>query len=103
MLNLGILVTYWFFKVGNVLSAVAKVSGEAYMDDTPIWENGLFFYRVKIEFLKITEPTDSIPFEGKIKDAFLNQWGKSYGWVIQNKYPMPVHISEQLLELFDIK
>jgi hypothetical protein len=85
------------FKVGNQIVAVAKVDGEPYMDDTEIWDNGLFYYRVQLKFEKVLERNERIPFEGEIKEAFIKQWGRSYGWVILNKYPMSADISNMIL------
>ncbi|UFS71765.1 EVE domain-containing protein [Geomonas sp. RF6] len=88
------------FKVDNKLAGVARVIGEAYIDDTKIWDNGLFFYRVELDFERVLTPENRIAFDGEIKDSFISLWGKSYGWVILNKYPLPLSIRDLILSKF---
>ncbi|GFO68588.1 hypothetical protein GMLC_21670 [Geomonas limicola] len=90
------------FKVDNELAGVARVAGTAYMDDTPIWDNGLFFYRVKLKFDKILNVRERIPFDGEVKACFVEKWGRNWGWVLQNKYPLPADVAEVVLKKMGI-
>jgi len=53
------------FKVGGKILALAEINGEAYLDDTIIWDNGLFWNRLPIKFKKILSPNNGIDFLGK--------------------------------------
>lgn len=91
------------FKVNNSLKAVARIVDKPYVDDTPIWENGLFWNRVPLEFDNILNDENSITFSGEIRDMFLREWGINYGWVILNKYPLKDDIAGSILKQFETK
>jgi hypothetical protein len=88
------------FKVENKLMAVASVAGEAYLDDKEVWPNGLFWNRLPLSFDIVLKEEDAVDFNSDIKDLFLKEWGKKYGWVILNKYPLPTEIGNALLNVF---
>ena len=89
------------FKVGDKLIAVAEITGEAFMDDSIIWSNGLYWNRVPLNFIKVLTPNDGISFNDKFKSIFERLWGKKYGWVILNKHPLPDEIVTSIFEAFD--
>lgn len=91
------------FKIEDKLIAISEITGEAYMDDKIIWDNGLFWNRIPLKFLKVLEPSESISFSATLKPLFLKKWGKKYGWVILNKYPLPENINSIIKETFDEK
>lgn len=89
------------FKVGNCFAALAKINGEPYLDNTVIWDNGLYYDRIKISFEVVLDAEKRIPFDGVLKSLFLEKWGHKYGWVILNKYPVPDDIKTLICEKFD--
>lgn len=88
------------FKVGDKIVAIAEIVEEAYMDDTIIWENGLFWNRVPLKFIKVLSEENCVSFEKLLKPLFTERWGKKYGWVILNKHPLPDEIISEITKAF---
>jgi hypothetical protein len=80
------------------LAAVAEVTGEAFMDDLPVWGNGLFPYRIPVIFKYVLEPDNMIPFDSEIIGTLIDEWGLNYGWGIVAKRPMSEESSKKLIE-----
>jgi len=91
------------FKINDELVATAKVTGKFFLDDKTIWKNDIFYNRIPIEFTAVLSSQKRIPFNGEIKNMFLKEWGKKYGWVILNKYPLPEIIAKTILNKFSKK
>ena len=76
------------FKIGKYIVGTAEVTGESYMDDAVIWDNGLFWNRLPIQFNYMLQKEDYLSIDCGIKDLLINEWGKNYGWGILNKMPL---------------
>ncbi len=61
------------FLVGTNLAALAEISGEAYMDDEIIWDNGLFPYRIPIAFSHVMLEEHRPSIRGAIQESFLSK------------------------------
>lgn len=81
------------------LAAVAEVTGEAFMDDLPVWGNGLFPYRIPVIFKYVLESDNMIPFDSEIIGTLIDEWGLNYGWGIVAKRPMSEKSSKKLIEM----
>lgn len=76
------------FSIDRKIAAIAEITGKSYMDDTVIWDNGLFWNRIPLEFRHILAPEDRIPMSDSIKEMLIKDWGPKYGWGILNKTPL---------------
>lgn len=91
------------FKIKDNVVAISEIIGEAYMDNKVIWDNGLFWNRIPLNFIKVFKLSDAISFEELLKPHFLELWGKKYGWVILNKHPLPDEIVTKIISAFELK
>ncbi len=85
--------------VNKKLAAVAEVTGKAFKDNSPIWEQGIFPSRIPIKFNYILKKDDMIPFDAEIIGTFMDEWGLNYGWGIQSKHPLSKEAGERLIEM----
>lgn len=85
------------------LAAVAEVIGKVYMDDLPVWENGLFPFRLPLKFIYTLQEKDMIPFDDKIVGMLRKEWGQSYGWAIIAKRPLSRETAEKLIGMISAK
>jgi len=74
------------FCINKEIAAAAKVSGSLVVTGEPIWDNGLFPWRLPLNFTHYFEPGNRIPFQGDIRDTFVDLYGKRYGYVFLNKF-----------------
>lgn len=89
--------------VDKKLAALAKVAGEAFVDDTPLWEHGLFRFRIPVKFSYVLNGDDMIPFDPEVTNILIKEWGVYYGWGILAKRPLSKESSEKLIELITQK
>lgn len=85
------------FKVKDHIVASATISGPAYMDDLVVWTNGLYWNRNPLKFDYVLPKDKHISFSEKYTARFVSLWGKKYGWVILNKYPLPDDLGQDIL------
>ena len=89
---------YLVFSSDKTIVGVAKVSGDYFFTDEPVWDNDVFPDRMPIDFIHATLPENRIPIDGKIKKAITSAWGKHYGWAIVVKKTLPEKNAKVLLE-----
>jgi hypothetical protein len=77
------------FIVDKHITAIAEVSENSFKSEKPVWDNGLYPYRLPLKFLNILLPGDRIPLLGEIRDALISAWGTNYGWGILNQQILP--------------
>ncbi len=91
------------FNVDRKLAAVAEVTGEAFKDETPLWGNGTFPYRIPIKFNCILKENDMIPFNDEIIGTLMEEWGFNYGWGIVTKRAMSKETANRLISMISEK
>lgn len=77
------------FIVDKHIAAIAEVAGNSFKDKNPVWDNGLYPYRLPIKFLIVLLPDNRIPLLGEIRDALISAWGTNYGLGILNQQVLP--------------
>lgn len=77
------------FIVDKHITAIAEVSENSYKSEKPVWDNGLYQYRLPLKFLNVLLPDSRIPLLGEIRDALISAWGTNYGWGILNQQILP--------------
>jgi len=85
------------FCVNKEIAAVANVSGTADASFIPIWDNGLFPWRIPLTFTHYFSPNNRIPFSGEIRDMFYYTYGMQYGYVFLNKMLLKSEIAEFIM------
>lgn len=81
------------WKIGDILllcvnkeiAAAAEISGTQICSADPIWDNGLFPYRMPLTFTHYFKPNNRLPLQGEIRDSFYRSYGEKYGYVFLNK------------------
>ena len=91
---------YLVFTVDKALSGYAQVSGKPFQSNEKVWDNGLFPYRIPLEFKHVLAPIDRIPILGDIRDILVSQWGNSYGWGILNQRVISFSAAEKIINAF---
>jgi Syntaxin. len=79
---------YLAFTINKRIAALAQVSGNYFTSDEILWDNGLYPYRIPINFIYILSLENRIPVNGLIKDIFVASWGNNYGCGILNQNPI---------------
>lgn len=77
------------FAVDKRIAALAVISGKGFKSDEKIWDNGVYPYRIEIEFKVILEEENRLPLLGEIRDALIKGWGNTYGYGILNQLILP--------------
>jgi len=90
------------FLVETNIAGLAEVAGSPYLDDAPIWNNGLFPYRVPIRFLRAIRSENRPSVLGPISQALrsLNSRG-NYGSYIASLAVLPEHATRLVLETIE--
>ena len=91
---------YLVFTVDKALSGYAQVSGKPFQSNEKVWDNGLFPYRIPIEFKQILAPIDRIPILGDVRDILVSTWGIRYGWGILNQRIISDSSAEKIINVF---
>jgi len=73
------------FCINMEIVAAAKVSGAPDVSELPIWDNGVFPWRIPLTFTHYFYPNNRIPLSGEIRDMFFRKYGEKYGYVFLNK------------------
>lgn len=76
---------------------MAEVSGEYFVSDGVVWENGVFPYRIPLDFVYVLPAGKRVPTRSVIKDRLMKAWGYNWGWGIQAKYPVPPQQADEIL------
>lgn len=77
------------FIVDKNIAGLAEVTGGHFYSDETIWSNGLFPFRIPIEFIYVLDIKDRVPILGQVRDTIMRAWGTHYGWGILNKKVLP--------------
>jgi hypothetical protein len=73
---------YLVFIVNKKLAGFAAVSGKAFHSTDPVWDNGLFPYRIPLKFVHVLSKDQRPPVLGEARDILTIAWGPRYGWGI---------------------
>lgn len=84
------------FVEKNVV-ALAEVISEPFQDETKIWFDDEYPYRVKIKFNYILQESDWIPV-GSVKDILIGEYGKKWGMSLIALLPQKEKIYNKLAE-----
>ena len=90
------------FSVNREIGAVAEIVGESYLDDSVIWDNGIFWNRIEIDFKYVLEPKNRIPIVNEIREFLYKDWGKNYGWGILNKVPLEEETAKIIISMVEM-
>jgi len=85
--------------VNKAVAGLAQVSGEAYEYWDPIWDNGIFPFRIPLEFIWVTTPDLRPPLALEIGDALRSSFGPKYGWVVLSQALLPEAQSEKIISV----
>ena len=92
---------YLAFSVNKELAGLAKIVGDPFISEEPIWENDLFPYRINLKFIYVFEQNNRIPIKNNVLSILHSAWGKNYGWAIVAKRPLPDNQAKKLLSIFE--
>jgi hypothetical protein len=84
--------------VDRALAGVAEVAGEPFVSDQPVWENGLFPYRIPLRFLGALSPDIRPAIDGEVWEAFTSAWGPRYGWGLASQSALPEAAAEVIFD-----
>jgi len=76
---------YLLLTVSKSLAALAQIAGKPFKSDEKVWDNGLYPYRIPINFLIAVDPAARPLLLGEIRDVLTSVWGPTYGWGILNQ------------------
>lgn len=88
---------YLLLTVNKTLAALAFASGEPFKSDKKVWDNGLYPFRIPINFQIIVEPAARPLILGDIRDVLTSVWGPTYGWGILNQNVLVGDAAEKLI------
>jgi hypothetical protein len=88
---------YLAFIVDKAIAGLAKVSGNPFVSEAIIWDNGLYPHRIPVTFLHVMLPQNRPPILGEIRDAITSEWGLGYGWGIVNQWVLPETSSQAII------
>jgi hypothetical protein len=71
--------------VDKKIAGLAEVSGEPYVSQERVWDNGIFPHRIDIKFVYLFDKERRPQILGNIRDTLVNIWGTRYGWGILNQ------------------
>ena len=77
------------FTINKKIAGLAKVTDKHFYSEEVVWSNGLFPYRIPIEFIYVLDMEDRLPMLGKVRDAVTGAWGTHYGWGVLTKSVLP--------------
>lgn len=83
--------------IDKSIAALAQVSGEPFLSQEIIWDNGLYPHRIPIKFLHVMRPQNRPLILGEIRDAITSEWGLRYGWGIGNLCVLPENSSQTII------
>jgi hypothetical protein len=86
------------FIIDKSIAGLAQVSGEPFVSQEIIWDNGLYPYRLPIKFLHVMRPQNRPLILGTIRDAITSEWGLGYGWGIVNQWVLPENSSQTIIK-----
>ena len=85
------------FIIDKSIAGLAQVSGEPFVSQEIIWDNGLYPHRLPIKFLHVMRPQNRPLILGEIRDAITSEWGLGYGWGIVNQWVLPENSSQTII------
>jgi len=88
---------YLAFIVDKSIAGLAQVSGQPFLSQEIIWDNGLYPHRIPIKFLHVMRPQNRPLILGEIRDAITSEWGLGYGWGIVNQWVLPENSSRTII------
>ena len=88
------------FVVQKYVAALAQICGEQFIDDEPIWENGLFPFRIPLEFTHFLLPDNRPEITDKLKKAFISGNNRTnYGSYMGTQSPIPPRAASLMLAI----
>jgi hypothetical protein len=85
------------FIIDKSIAGLVQVSGEPFVSQEIIWDNGLYPHRLPIKFLHVMRPQNRPLILGEIRDAITSEWGLGYGWGIVNQWVLPENSSQTII------
>lgn len=76
-------------RVKQQVACVLRVTGGFYRSEVPLWDNGLFPWRIPIELHSYFEPDRREGISYFTEACLLDSFGSKYGLALQNNKPLP--------------
>ena len=76
-------------RVDKAVAELARVSGEPFVSEPLVWENGLYPHRIPVKFVQVLLAEHRPPDLGKSREAITSEVGPQYDWLIITQRPMP--------------
>jgi hypothetical protein len=86
------------FIVEKHVAGLAQVIGQPFVASTPIWDNGVFPYRMHIRFLHLALRENRSSVYPKVQEIL---WSANthYGWAVFTQHPVSDSAAERTIEL----
>jgi len=88
---------FLLLKISAQVAGLAHVSGDYFLSEEKLWENGAFPFRVPVEFDVVLPVKQRILFKERIKPLVVSSWGPRYGVRILNKDILEGSIAGQII------
>ena len=76
---------YLVIIVNKSIAGIGEIMGKSFKSDTPVWDNGLFPYRISVKFIHAMHKNNRPPVLGKLRDVITSAFGYNYGLGILNQ------------------
>jgi len=87
------------FIVDKRIGGIAEIVGSTFEYWDPIWDNGIFPFRVPIKFFHVSLPENRLAVEDNINNILMAKYGNKYGHVILNQNLLSQEESDSIKEL----
>lgn len=89
--------------VEKALAGIAEIAGEPFVSEQPIWDGGLFPYRIPLKFVYALGPDIRPSIDGDVWEAFTSAWGPRYGWGLASQSALPEDSAEVIFEAITVR
>lgn len=86
------------FMVDKAFSGLAVVDGEPFKSTEKVWDNGVFPYRIPINFVFIINKENRPRLLGEVREAIIKAWGPKFGLGILNQMILEGEPAEVILK-----
>lgn len=85
-----------YFLVGNALAGYARVSGNPFKSQEPVWDNGVFPHRIALSFEHVLLPDHRPPNVGDVRSILTTAYQSDWGLGLVNQWLMKPEAAESL-------
>lgn len=84
--------------VNKSVASIGEIIGKPFKSNTPVWDNGLFPYRIPVKFIHAMHKKNRPPVLGKLRDAITSALGNNYGLGILNQSLIESNYAKNIYE-----